>query len=113
MVNCNLLESIYRTKRVELLCQICNKKYVENPIIFRRKSQFRSSFDRLDKKNFLSHSNDIPVDISNIETKFKTPENKLVAEKAMKDILKQAKLDAYRDIKKLKVTISIEKVNFI
>lgn len=50
MVNCDLLDAMNRVKKIELLCKIANKDFGENAIIFPRNSQFRSSFDRIDKK---------------------------------------------------------------
>ena len=110
MVNCDLLDSIYKIKKIERLCNIYNKKYEDDEIIFPRKSQFRSSFEQLDKKKYDNSLKDVPNDIPHLGT---SPESKIEGEKTLKMIIRKAKLDAYKKIRKLGMIVDINEANNI
>lgn len=111
MVNCDFLDAMHRIKKIELLCELANKKYENNNLVFPRKNQFRSSFDRLDKKQYAAGLPNIP-DIPKIEKNLESPEDKIKAENFLKEIL-ISKKNAYEDCQSLSIVVSKKEANYI
>ena len=100
MVNCTVLEATYKIQKIELQSHLMNKTYEGHCINYPRKSQFRSSFEKLDKKKFSDEElPDIPSDLPKIGEKFTSENEKLKAHEAMQEILKIAKRDAYKHLR--------------
>ena len=101
MVNCTVLEAMYKIYKIEKQCKIMNKIYDKDLINFPRKAQFRASFESLDRKSFSnSELPNTPQNLPKIGDSFKSEKEKSNDEKALKKILSKAKKDAYSDIGK-------------
>ena len=71
-----------------------NKIYDGHCIYFPIQSQFRSSFEKLDKNKFSDEKlPDIPLDLPKIGEKLTADNEKLKAHEAMKNILRIVKRD--------------------
>lgn len=111
--NRDLLSTMDRIKNIELLSKIVKKNYKDDSVIFPNKSQFPSSFNRLDKKDYPYDYSFIPNSLPHIKKKLTTINDKLNAEKFLKDILRDAKLQAFKDAEKFGMVLDPREANII
>ena len=85
MVNCDMLDAIFKIKKIERMCEISNSKSEESTIIYPNSSQFRSSFDQFDSENFDKDAVNTPEDLPKIAKRCTIPKS----EKRLKPICKK------------------------